>query len=217
MLRLKNFFKTTLLGGVTVLLPVVLTYFFLRWVFNFVRDMVDPLSKVVVENHLPRQYIWAAHLIVLTLVVCLCFFVGLIVKTRFGGFIYHIFEKKILKIAPGYTIFRETIKQFLGQERTPFSRVALVRIFNNDTLTTAFITDEHPDGYYSVYVPSGLNPTTGLIYHLRKENVFLVEASVEETMRSIISCGAGSRRLIDGLPEDIRKGSGTPVDSQRSN
>jgi len=60
-----------------------------------------------------------------------------------------------------------------------------------------FFSDEHPDGYYTVYVPSGLNPTTGLIFHLEKQYVDIIDASVEETMRSIIGCGSGSHALID--------------------
>ena len=100
---------------------------------------------------------------------------------------------------PGYKLFKTTIKQFLGQKETPFSRVALVRPFGNDTMMTGFVTDEHPGGGFSVFVPSGLNPTIGLILHLKKESVHLVDVSVEDTMRSIISCGAGSFKLMEKL------------------
>jgi uncharacterized membrane protein len=64
-------------------------------------------------------------------------------------------------------------------------------------MMTAFITDRHPDGSFTVFVPSGLNPTSGMIYHLQKEFVHPIEVSVESTMRSIIGCGAGSGQLID--------------------
>lgn len=58
------------------------------------------------------------------------------------------------------------------------------------------VTDTHEDGGCTVFVPTGPNPTSGNIYHLRPENVFPVDTSVEDTMRSIISCGAGSSMLI---------------------
>lgn len=61
---------------------------------------------------------------------------------------------------------------------------------------TAFVTEQHVDGSYSVFVPTGPNPTSGNIYHLKKKYVHLVDVSVEDAMRSIISCGAGSGKLL---------------------
>ena len=194
MKRLKKFLKTTVLGGIVVLLPVFLTGFFLHWVFNVVTGFIEPLTKILVIEARVNERL--ADILVIVVIVGICFFVGLVVKTRLGRYIYRVVEKRILKVMPGYTLFRNTIKQFLGQKRTPFSRVALVRAFGNETLMTAFVTDEHPNGNFTVFVPSALNPTTGLIFHLEKQYVHLVNASVEETMRSIISCGAGSCKLL---------------------
>lgn len=195
MLKIKSFFKATLLGGVMVLLPVVLTFFFLRWFVDLVTGIINPLTSLLIDKtHIQKNI---ADILVVVIIILICFLVGVIIKTKLGSFIYGQIEKKILKIAPGYSLFRETIKQFLGQKRAPFSSVALVRVFENSTMMTAFITDRHPDGSYTVFVPSGLNPTSGMIYHLQKEFVHPVEASVENTMRSIIGCGAGSGQLIE--------------------
>ena len=195
MFKIKNFVKATLLGGIMVLLPVVLTYFFLRWFVNLVTGLIHPLTRLLVEqSHIQKTI---ADILVVVIIVLVCFLVGVLIKTRLGIFFHGQIEKKILKIAPGYSLFRETIKQFLGQKRAPFSSVALVRAFENSTMMTAFITDRHPDGSFTVFVPSGLNPTSGMIYHLQKEFVHPIEVSVESTMRSIIGCGAGSGQLID--------------------
>jgi len=64
---------------------------------------------------------------------------------------------------------------------------------------TAFVTDIHSDGQYSVFVPTGPNPMSGNIYHLDEEYVHLVNTPVSEAMRSIISCGAGSASLFDSF------------------
>jgi uncharacterized membrane protein len=195
MTKTKKFIKTTVLGGVTVVLPVVLTVFFLRWLFNIIIGIIQPLTQVAFKNTRIETYL--AHLIVVAVIVAICFLVGLSVRTRLGKFVYRLVEKRILSIAPGYSLFREAIKQFLGQEKRPFSRVALVQIFENSTLATAFITDEHADGRFTVFVPSGLNPTSGQIFHLEPQYVHLVDVAVDDTMRSIISCGAGSQHLLE--------------------
>ncbi|MCP5052240.1 MAG: DUF502 domain-containing protein, partial [bacterium] len=192
---LKRFFKTTLLGGVIVVLPMVLTFFFLRWLFNFITGLIEPLTLMVMQQSQVQKYI--AIILVLAVIISFCFLIGLAVKTRMGRFIYQTIEKRLLKEVPGYNLFKETIKQILGKERAPFSRVALVRVFENSVMMTGFVTDEHPDGYYTVYVPGGLNPTTGLIYHLEKQYVHLVDVPVEDAMRSVISCGGGSQALLE--------------------
>ncbi len=195
--RLKRFLRTTFLGGIAVILPVVLTFLFLRWLFRVITDFIEPITHVVVKES--RIQVYFAYILVIIFIISVCFFVGLVVRTRFGHFVHDTVEKRILKIAPGYTLFKETIKQFLGQERAPFSQVALVEAFGPNSLMTGFITDRHPAGYYTVYVPSGLNPTTGLILHLETKYVHLLDVPVEETMRSIIGCGAGSNKLVDSF------------------
>lgn len=210
-MRIRNFLNTTVMGGFIVVLPIVLTFFFLRWLFNLVSGLISPLTGVVMAGSQIQKLV--ADFLVVLIIVAVCFLIGLSVKTRLGLFVYRQVEKRILRIAPGYSLFRETIKQFLGQKRRPFSRVALVRVFENSAMMTAFVTDEHPDGSFTVFVPSGLNPTSGLIFHLQKEFVHPVEVSVEETIRSIISCGAGSKSLIESYiskSREMKTGGGGP-------
>ena len=94
---------------------------------------------------------------------------------------------------------RETVLQLLGRRKSPFSSVAFVQLFENNTLVTAFVTDEHDDGSYTVFVPTGPNPTSGQIFHLEGRFVHPIAVGVDDTMRSIISCGAGSSTLISAM------------------
>lgn len=202
--RTKNFFKTTLLGGIIVILPTIILVFAFKWLFGMVGSGIKPLTDLVVNNiDLPDRYDeLIATLIVLSVIVLGCFFVGLFVRTRLGKYIYSGFEGTILSKAPGYKMVKETVNQFLGKKASPFSSVALAQIFENDTKVTAFITDRHDDGTITVFVPTGPNPTSGFIYHLNEQYVHPVDISVEDAMRSVISCGAGSEQLIRGLKPD---------------
>ena len=193
--KIKSFIMTSLLGGVIVILPVAILVAVFGWVFSFTTNLIQPFTDLVVANSDLKEII--ADTLVLFVIFVVCFFVGLIVRTRFGKFIYHMIENHLLKIAPGYTLIKETVLQILGNNKSPFSSVALVQIFGNDTLVTSFITDEHSDGSFSVFVPTGPNPTSGNIYHIKGEHVHPVDVSVEDAMRSIISCGAGSTQLVE--------------------
>ena len=195
--KLKSFFWTSVLGGVVVILPVAILFGVFNWIFKFVTNLIQPLTNIIVTTAETRVLI--AQIIVIGIILGACFFVGVLVRTRIGKFIFMFIENKLFKIAPGYTLVKETVLQLLGNRKAPYSHVVLAQIFCNDTYMTGFVTDESSDGIYTVFVPTGPNPTSGNIYHLRKEYVHIVDVSVEAAMQSIISCGAGSSKLIESL------------------
>lgn len=193
--KIRSFIVTALLGGLIVILPVAILAAVFGWVFSFVTNLIKPFTDLIVANSDMREII--AVVIVLFVIFVVCFFVGLVVRTRLGKFIYQLIERRLLKIAPGYNLIKETVLQILGNKKSPYSSVALAQIFGNDTLVTSFVTDEHSDGSFTVFVPTGPNPTSGCIYHIKGKYVHPIDVSVEDAMRSIISCGAGSARLIE--------------------
>jgi uncharacterized membrane protein len=195
--RIKQFFISTILGGLLVILPVALFLFIMNWVFGIVRAAIAPLTNVLLERTAMPEIV--ADVIVVVALILLCFMVGMVLRTRLGKWVYSLLETKLLKKAPGYSIIKETVAQFIGNKKSPFSATALVQIFGNDTMVSAFITDEHSDGSFTVFVPTGPNPTSGNIYHLPPRLVKKLDAPADEMMRSIISCGAGSSALLKRL------------------
>ncbi len=199
MKKLREFIKSTLIGGLLVVLPLAIFAFVLVWVFNLIHRAISPLTQCALGG--TTFQVIAADVLVVLLLICACFLIGAVVRTRLGKWIYTLIEANLLRRTPGYSLIKETVSQFLGNKQSPFSSVALARIFGNDTLVSVFVTDTHEDGSYTVFMPTGPNPTSGNIYHLPGENVFPVDVSVEDAMRSIISCGAGSSTLIRKLNE----------------
>ena len=194
MTKAKIFFKTSLIGGLVVILPVAVLVLVFKWIYNLVTKLIQPLSNLIVaEAHLREIF---AHILVLSIIILSCFLLGIFVKTRFGKFMHITLEKRFLNNLPGYSLVKETILQFVGGKQTPFSSVALVELFGSDTLMTAFITDETKE-ILSVFVPTGPNPTSGNIYHLHAKYVHKIDISIEDAMKSIISCGTGSAKLIN--------------------
>jgi uncharacterized membrane protein len=197
--RFKEFVKSTVLGGLLVILPLAIFFFALTWIFGLVLSAISPLTNIVMQKS-PLQGI-VADILVVALLIAVCFSVGAIVRTKLGKWLYLFVESNVFLRVPGYSLIKETVFQFIGNKKSPFSSVALVQIFGNETLVSGFITDEHKDGTRTVFVPTGPNPTSGNIYHLPSNLVHPVDVSVEDAMRSIISCGAGSSTLISKRKE----------------
>lgn len=192
--RLRNFFQTTLIGGVAAILPITVIYLFFRWLVNLVFRHLKPIVELLPLSS-KLQEIIATMLIVVA--ILLAFFIaGLIVRSRVGRFIKHGFEKKYLMKIPGYKVARETVQQFSGRKGSFFSEVVLVDIFNSGSLMTGFITDSQ-DEYVTVFVPTGPNPTSGNIFHVQKEKLIRTKSTVDSGMKTIISCGAGSSEIFE--------------------
>jgi uncharacterized membrane protein len=198
--KTRSFAKRALIGGLLVILPIAILAFFFRWLFRLITDLLDPVSKLLITRYdLPNL---AADALTLIIIILLCFVVGTLVSTKMGRWTHAFFEKHLERFAPGYRMVKEIVNQFLGdKESSPLSQgvVAKVKLFGPDieTSVTALVTSQHEDGQYTVFVPTGPNPTSGMIYHLPANQVELLpDIKVDTAMRTIISCGAGSKELF---------------------
>lgn len=189
--------RTTFFGGVLVIMPVVVLIVVLGWLFNFVSDLIRPITDIIIQTA-QLHYIFSS-IIAITLILLVCFIVGLLIRTRFGNFTYRFLEDNFLKRIPFYKIIKETVIQLFGNQKTLFSAVALVNLYGNGNLVTAFVTDEHDNGYCTVFVPSGPAPTAGFVYHVKNEFVQKVDYPMDQAMRLIISLGSGSRALMKSV------------------
>jgi len=134
MKKIGKFLRTTFLGGILVILPIVLTFIVLRWIFNFVLSQVKPLTILIIKQTNSREFI--AYSAAVIIIIGIFFLTGLAIRTKIGKFLFSKFEKNILDIAPGYSLFKETLKQLLGKDKRPFSSVVMAKVFGGETLMT---------------------------------------------------------------------------------
>lgn len=194
MKKIKSFLKTTMLGGVLVVLPLVILILVFKSLYEFIADKLKPITYILLETAKLQEFV--ASMLAIILILLFFFVVGLLVKTRLGRFSIEKLEIKIFTKLPLYKFIKETILQLVGNEKNVFKNVALVKLFGNETRVTAFITDEHDDGSFTVFVPSGPAPTAGFIYHLTRNNVQIINYPIDKAMRTIFSVGAGSNELL---------------------
>ncbi|MBN1597592.1 MAG: DUF502 domain-containing protein [Bacteroidales bacterium] len=191
--RIRNFLRITLLGGLAAILPLALVFIVLRWIFNLIYKYLDPIASLVTTNSKIHQIL--VYVVIIAGILLIFFLLGLAIKTRIGRFFNRVLEEKYLIKIPGYKIAKDTVQQFFGKNKSFFSEVVLVDVFNCGTLMTGFITDEFGD-YLTVFIPTGPNPTSGNIYHVKKDKVIRTSTPIESGMKSIISCGAGSNEIF---------------------
>lgn len=189
--KFKNFLVTTFIGGLVVLLPLGIFYLLAKWVFGLIGEIINPIEALFPE----RWNEILLKIISIGIVIAICFTFGLFVKTQFGHTFFTWFEENTLHKLPFYSTIKETVQQFIGKEKTPFSKVVLIDPFGNGAKMLGFVTDETEDTYV-VFSPTAPNPTNGYVFVLKHDQVELLDVKTEAAMKGIISLGAGTLKYI---------------------
>lgn len=127
MKKLRSFIKTSLIGGLVVILPVTILVTVFLWLYTLITAWIAPLSTFLRTYSEYNELI--ANFIAISLVIAACFFVGVLVRTRLGGFLFRFIENRVLKVVPGYSMIKETVLQVFGsRDESPFSSVAMAQV-----------------------------------------------------------------------------------------
>lgn len=191
MRRLAAFVQTTLLGGVLVVMPLVLTTLLLAKAVGAVGALLRPVA-----SHLPAG-LPLPEIMAFLIVVAACFLAGVVVRTRPGRRLKEELDRRLLERIPGYTLIRGLAGRITGQEEGSTFAAALVEI--EDALVPAFVVEEHPDGRYTVFVPSVPTPAAGTVYILDPHRVHVVDVPFTKAVSVISRWGAGSRDLLAAM------------------
>jgi uncharacterized membrane protein len=183
MKSLAEFTKTTLMGGVLIVLPIYLSILLLLKTIAGVGALIDPVTA-----QLPAT-LQFRRVIAMLVVILVCFLAGLIVRTGPGLRAKNALERNLLDRIPGYALIRGLASRVAGRQEDETFAVALVEI--EEALVPAFIVEEHDDGAYTVFVPSVPTPTAGAIYILPRERVHLVDISFAKAAWVTTKWGAG--------------------------
>lgn len=190
----KAFFIKTLLNGLLLILPTIIILFLLSLIFKFVFNIVSPISALLDKN--ADEHKLLINLLALLILILLIFIIGLIIRNASGKRSFKAFEEKYLLRIPLYSTLHETIAQFAGLKKMPFSQVVLVDAYNTGVLLTGFITEKAGDGIYTVFVPTAPNPMNGNIYHVPVTQMKFLDIEPEKAMRTIMGMGTGSSVLF---------------------
>lgn len=191
MRALAEFTKTTLLGGVLIILPLWVSTLLLLKALAGVFALLSPVTAQLPATMHMR------NLAALLIVVAACFVAGLVVRTGPGLAAKNAIERYLLERIPGYTLLRGLAGRITGQEEGTTFAVALVEI--EDALVPAFVVEEHPDGRYTVFVPSVPTPAAGTVYILEPARVHLVDVPFTQAVGVISKWGAGSQALVEAM------------------
>jgi uncharacterized membrane protein len=183
--------KTTLIGGLLVVLPIYLSILLLAKTLSGILALLSPVTAAVPAGAQFRQ------LLALVIVFIVCLVAGLVVRTGIGLRAKNAFERSVLEKIPGYSLVRGLAERLGSDETKGTFQPALVEL--EDALSPGFIIEELEDGRYTVLVPSVPTPAAGSLYILPRERVHPLDVPFTQAVTVISKWGAGAGEMARGV------------------
>lgn len=204
--RFRRHFKRKLVSGILVLVPLGLTFFLLKFLFETFTGIVLPLI-LPFTGQLPRYAVLTLAFLSTFLVVYLC---GVITAHFVGQRLLALGEAIILRLPVAKSIYsasKQIVNVFAAGNNTSFKAVVLFEFPRLGTRVLGFATGSIRDDkgmlFYNVFVPTTPNPTSGFLILVPEAEVTFTEMPIEDGIRMIVSGGVlspGTFKAVDNKP-----------------
>lgn len=192
MKSLYRFLKTTVVGGLVVLVPVAVCAYAIVATVKTVLTGLAPIAKVL-HVQSPGGIV-AVELVAVLVVVAVCFFFGLLVQTAGGRAIGSWFEKRLFKVLPGYEMIKKISRQFSGGGEETLGTPVVVKL--GDSRQIGFLVEEYPSGEAAVFIPLAPALSLGSVHIIPAEHAERLNAKLSEVVDCITNVGYGSARVV---------------------
>ena len=201
---MKKYFIT----GLLIWIPLAITFMVLAWIVN----SLDAILLWLPNGFQPRDYIGidipGVGVVASLLIV---FFTGLVAANVLGQKLVQLWEALLARIPVVKSIYysvKQVSDTLFSSSGQAFRKALLVQYPREGAWTIAFLTGQ-PGGdaanhlrgdYFSVYVPTTPNPTSGFFLMMPREDVIELDMSVDEALKYIISMGVVAPPLRKPVP-----------------
>lgn len=187
--------------GLIVSLPLVVTIFIFKFVFETFDNLLGPLVTSIIRGmgapigqdyHLPG--------IGLVSTVALVFLIGLVSANYMGRRLWAYGEAVVTRIPiirSVYVATKQVIDTFSTNSSNAFRKVVIIEYPRKGMYSLGFITGKTSGearerlgrDMMNVFIPTTPNPTSGFLLLVPQEDVMELEMAVEDGVKMIVSCG----------------------------
>lgn len=200
-----NHFKGTLIAGILLVIPIMVTFLILKFAFGFFEDILkSPLDEIM-----PGGY--RVGMGVGTLVVII--YLGGLITTHVSGRRMIVLSMGMIDMIPMvgsiYRTAHQATEVFSSvNSQTQFTSVVLVDFpgpeLRSIGLVTSTLKDQAGKTLLAVYMPTSPFPTSGFLLILPEDRVTPTDMPVDEAMKLIISAGIMAPQTITTYPNPTR-------------
>jgi len=192
MKSLRQLIRTTLIGGILFLIPLVFVVVFFSKAFQIMKVVAIPVGKLIPYDTF-AGFIMVDILTVLIIVLC-CLLAGALARSRWGQRMNQKLDAALLQVIPAYA----WVKGMTGELRDDDAEQLLktVQVQFDDQLQLGFEVDRAEDGLVAVYLPGSPDPRSGTVCYVTSDRVRFVEAGVKTVTKVFKNLGRGSAEIL---------------------
>jgi len=188
----KRHFKKSIISGLILIVPLVITVLVIRSIFTF----LDSLLLPYLQPYLGKWIRIPGVGIVVTFATI--YFIGLMVSNFIGKKFVQKGELFLLKIPIAKSIYgsvKQIIETFtFKEEEQSGKKVVMVEYPKENVWSIGLVNGEinHPasnEKMYNILILASINPTSGFFIIVPQHKVLELNISVEEAMKWIVSGG----------------------------
>ncbi len=192
-----NFFKTTVLGGLFVLLPLMLLWIGLKEIGGLLAIMATPIADISAD-FFPAGFfdnLTAPGVVAFFLIVATSFILGLAARSHWFTSIGRNIEKSVLNKVPMYRMLKiisGTLIDSASGEVSP----ALITDGNGGG-DPCYVVEKHKDGCATVLLPWSPASFAGSIKVVQQSDLDYLSCSLDDFARSLSHVGVGVEECMN--------------------
>lgn len=193
--RIARHLRGTMVGGLLLLVPVIITYVVLRWLFDAIDGLLQPVIQETFNRDVPGLGAIALVLIL--------YAVGLMEQNFLARRTFDLAKAMLLRIpiiGAVYSSAKQLIDALSGAESSSFRQVVMIEYPRKNAWTIGFLTgnttDKDGNPLSIIYIPTAPTPNSGWVALIPDGDVFHTDLTVSTAMRLVLSGGIIAPTMI---------------------
>ena len=196
--QIKSFLKTTFVGGLMFLVPVVLLVVLLRYAMQLADKVAKPIAALLPVSQIGGVAV--PTVIAVSILVLIAFLAGLLSRTPVGRRITHWFEESILGGLPQYRMVKSLADGLTQIESDDGIQPVLMR--GDEGWMLGYQMEELPGGWRVVFLPASPTPMSGNVLYVEAAKVRALDITMREAMQLVKRMGIGSASELQTVQLD---------------
>ena len=194
MKTLTRFVRTTVLGGLFFLIPIVVLGIVIAKALEYTNKFLRILtSQILAASELSAT---GATVMSIVVVALACFFAGLLARTVTAQKLIKVLEDSILSHIPAYEYLKQEGASALGL--TEIGELPVVFVPMEGGWQLGVQTDTLSNGLVSIFVPGAPNPHSGAVFFFSADTVRPAGIKLIGGLNCLKRCG-GKASALDAI------------------
>jgi uncharacterized membrane protein len=189
-----SFIKTTLVGGLFFIIPIVLLIYLVGKVIGIFRQIIAPISEKIDISLFGGET--TSRILATILLLLLCFIAGLVARRKKTSPIKDWVEDNIFSNIPGYTLLKGMTETAVGFDSKNLKEVVLVNI--EEVWQIGFLMEQIDEDISVVFIPGAPNPMAGDVVFVKQDRLKKLNIDEISVIKIYRKLGIDSKKVLDG-------------------